>query len=48
MFVLRMAEHPTAEFDAKFGNGRVKGDEFVHEDYAALAKGASAGAPTAQ
>jgi hypothetical protein len=37
-----VAGHPTAEFDAKFGNGRVKGDEFVREVYAALAQGASA------
>lgn len=47
-----LAEHPTAEFDAKFGNGRVKGDEFVREVYAALvpslANTARAGAPTAQ
>jgi len=43
-----VAEHPTAEFDAKFGNGRLKRDDFVREVYAALAKGASAGAPTAQ
>ena len=43
-----VAEHPTAEFDAKFGNGRVKGNEFVREVYDALATRASAGASTAQ
>jgi cyclase len=31
-----LAEHPTAEFDAKWGNGRVKADEFVREIYSAL------------
>jgi hypothetical protein len=31
-----LAEHPTAEFDARWGHGRVRPDEFVHEIYAAV------------
>ena len=31
-----IAAHPSAAFDAKWGNGRVKPDDFVHEIYAAL------------
>jgi hypothetical protein len=30
------AEHPTSEFDAEFGHGRVQPDQFVHEVYIAL------------
>jgi cyclase len=30
------AEHPTAEFDAEFGHGRVGPEEFVHDVYRAL------------
>ena len=41
-----VAEHPTDSFShAKFGNGRLKRDDFVREVYAALAKGASAAHP---
>jgi hypothetical protein len=31
-----VAGHPTEEFDARFGNGRVKADAFVHEVYGSL------------
>jgi cyclase len=31
-----VAEHPTADFDAEFGHGRVGPEEFVHEVYGAL------------
>lgn len=31
-----VAGHPTAEFDARWGHGRVKPDDFVHEVYASL------------
>ncbi len=31
-----LAEHPTAEFDARWGRGRVRPDEFVQEIYSAL------------
>lgn len=31
-----IAAHPTAEFDARYGHGRVLADEFVREIYAAL------------
>jgi hypothetical protein len=31
-----LAEHPTAEFDARWGHGRVRPDEFVQEIYAAV------------
>jgi len=31
-----LAEHPTAEFDARWGHGRVRPDEFVASIYAAL------------
>jgi cyclase len=31
-----IAEHPTADYDAKWGNGRVQADAFVREIYAAL------------
>lgn len=31
-----VAQHPAAEFDAKWGKGRVNADEFVREVYAAL------------
>ncbi len=31
-----LAEHPTADFDAEFGHGRVGADEFVHDVYRAL------------
>jgi hypothetical protein len=30
------AEHPTTDFEAQWGHGRVRADEFVHEVYAAL------------
>ena len=30
------AEHPTSEFDAEFGHGRVQPDQFVHDVYIAL------------
>lgn len=33
-----IAEHPTAEFDAKWGHGRVQPDAFVQEVYTALKK----------
>ena len=33
-----IAEHPTAQFDAKWGHGRVKGDAFVQEVYRSLKK----------
>lgn len=33
-----MAQHPTAEFDARWGHGRVTPDAFVKEVYAAIAK----------
>ena len=33
-----IAEHPTAEFDAKWGHGRVQPDAFVQEVYRALKK----------
>jgi cyclase len=31
-----VAEHPTSDFDAEFGHGRVGSEEFVHEVYGAL------------
>jgi cyclase len=31
-----LAEHPTAEFDGRWGHGRVRPDGFVHEIYSAL------------
>ena len=31
-----LAEHPTADFDAQWGHGRIGPDEFVHEVYSAL------------
>lgn len=31
-----LAEHPTADFDAHWGHGRVRPDSFVHEIYSAL------------
>lgn len=31
-----VAEHPTSEFDAQWGHGRVSADEFVREVYASL------------
>jgi hypothetical protein len=31
-----VAAHPSAEFDARYGQGRVKPDRFVHEIYASL------------
>jgi hypothetical protein len=31
-----LAEHPTADFDARWGHGRVQPDRFVHEVYDAL------------
>jgi cyclase len=31
-----LAAHPTAEFDAQYGHGRVSADEFVREIYAAV------------
>jgi hypothetical protein len=31
-----LAGHPTAEFDARWGHGRVPPDQFVHEIYAAV------------
>lgn len=33
-----VAAHPTAEFDARWGHGRVSSDDFVREVYAALKK----------
>jgi len=33
-----IAAHPTAEFDARWGQGRVSGGDFVRELYASLAK----------
>ena len=32
-----IAAHPTAEFDARWGHGRVSGDDFVQEVYSSLA-----------
>jgi cyclase len=31
-----LAEHPTSDFDAQWGQGRVRPDEFVHEVYSAV------------
>jgi len=31
-----VAEHPTADFDAQWGHGRVRADDFVHEVYVSL------------
>ena len=31
-----VASHPTAEFDSRWGHGRVKPDDFVHEVFASL------------
>jgi cyclase len=31
-----LAEHPTSEFDAQWGHGRVRAEEFVHELYSAV------------
>lgn len=31
-----VAAHPTAEFDSRWGHGRVSSDTFVREIYAAL------------
>lgn len=33
-----VAAHPTAEFDARWGHGRVAADAFVHEVYVAISK----------
>ena len=33
-----LADHPTLEFDAKWGHGRVQSDAFVHEVYKSLKK----------
>jgi cyclase len=33
-----LAEHPTADFDATWGHGRIQADAFVREVYGALAK----------
>jgi hypothetical protein len=33
-----IAAHPSAEFDARYGQGRVKPDQFVHEIYASFSK----------
>lgn len=33
-----VAAHPTSDFDAKWGHGRVSPDAFVREMYAALKK----------
>ena len=33
-----IAQHPTSEFDATWGHGRVPPDDFVHEVYTALKK----------
>jgi cyclase len=30
------SEHPTSDFDAQWGHGRVRSDEFVHEVYSAV------------
>jgi hypothetical protein len=34
-----LAEHPTADFDARWGHGRVQSDQFAHEVYDALKSG---------
>ena len=34
-----LAEHPTADFDARWGKGRLQPDQFVHAVYAALKNG---------
>jgi len=34
-----VAEHPTADFDARWGKGRLQPDQFVHAVYAALKNG---------
>ena len=34
-----LAEHPTADFDARWGHGRVQPDQFVHEIYSAIKAG---------
>ncbi len=34
-----LADHPTADFDALWGHGRVRPDQFVHEIYSALKNG---------
>jgi hypothetical protein len=31
-----LAEHPTTDFDAEWGQGRVRPEEFVHDVYIAL------------
>jgi hypothetical protein len=31
-----LAGHPTTDFDARWGQGRVRPDAFVHEIYSAL------------
>jgi hypothetical protein len=31
-----LSEHPTSDFDAQWGHGRVRSDEFVHEVYSAV------------
>jgi hypothetical protein len=31
-----LAEHPTTDFDAEWGHGRVRPEEFVHDVYIAL------------
>ena len=33
-----LASHPTASFDARWGSGRVRPDEFVREVYSSLRK----------
>jgi hypothetical protein len=34
-----LADHPTAEFDPRWGHGRVQPDQFVHEIYSAIHHG---------
>ena len=31
-----LAEHPTTDFDAEWGHGRVRPEEFVHDVYIAV------------
>jgi hypothetical protein len=31
-----VAEHPTSDFDAEWGHGRVRADDFIREVYASL------------
>ncbi len=35
-----LAQHPTADFDARWGHGRVQPDQFVHQIYSAVHNGA--------